>query len=325
MKKFISVILATLLVAALAVPAFATAPTDACPAYGNVDTDDTVTVSDARLVLRNAIGLDEFTDEQKTKADLDGNGVSVSDARLVLRIAIKLDNAPKHPITADVDTTTAQNEYAILNTTKYAVVGTMKDASGSVVPMTLARNGNKMYMSSTMDLMGDGSTVVTVGVLVIDGKLYMVTDDHKYSLEFTDKVAEAFGMSKADIAEMTDISNFQIDAPDLSLAASVEKATVTCPVCGESFETGSVYIFNYDDGTTGKVYMNGNKLIKIESYSKYNRLTAVTEFTSVTANPSDTYFALPSSKLNRYPTALQTPTAAMLAFMGKIIDIKDLI
>lgn len=56
---------------------------------GDADGDGTVTVADARLVLRAAIELDKFTSQQKTLCDTDGDGViSVGDARTVLRTAI---------------------------------------------------------------------------------------------------------------------------------------------------------------------------------------------------------------------------------------------
>ena len=59
---------------------------------GDADMNGTVTVSDARLVLRCAINLDVFTDVQNTVCDTDiSASISVSDARTVLRISIGLE------------------------------------------------------------------------------------------------------------------------------------------------------------------------------------------------------------------------------------------
>ncbi len=58
----------------------------------NHGTGDSVSVSDARLVLRAAVKLDTLTGIDLILADIDGGGVSVSDARLVLRMAVKLDS-----------------------------------------------------------------------------------------------------------------------------------------------------------------------------------------------------------------------------------------
>ncbi len=59
---------------------------------GDIDGDDKVSVGDARLVLRAAVGLDTLTGIQLFLADVDGkDGVKVADARLVLRMAVALD------------------------------------------------------------------------------------------------------------------------------------------------------------------------------------------------------------------------------------------
>lgn len=68
---------------------------------GNVDNDDKVTVSDARLILRAAIKLDTFTGDKLIAADVDESGgdISVSDARRALRIAVQLDAPIEREIT----------------------------------------------------------------------------------------------------------------------------------------------------------------------------------------------------------------------------------
>ena len=56
---------------------------------GDADGDGSVTVSDAILVLRAAMGICEFTGEQIAHADMDENGaITVTDAILVLRAAM---------------------------------------------------------------------------------------------------------------------------------------------------------------------------------------------------------------------------------------------
>lgn len=59
---------------------------------GDVDMNGNVTSSDARSILRAAVALEEFTEEQKLIADMDNNTiVDSSDARLALRVAVRLD------------------------------------------------------------------------------------------------------------------------------------------------------------------------------------------------------------------------------------------
>ncbi len=59
---------------------------------GDVDRSRSVTSSDARLVLRAAVGLEKLDEEQKQLADMDNNNkVTTDDARLVLRKGVGLD------------------------------------------------------------------------------------------------------------------------------------------------------------------------------------------------------------------------------------------
>lgn len=69
---------------------------------GDVDADGTLSASDARLALRNSVGLEEFTDEQKALADFDGNGsVTAADARAILRVSVGLPAEEQPPVIPD--------------------------------------------------------------------------------------------------------------------------------------------------------------------------------------------------------------------------------
>ena len=64
---------------------------------GDLDSDGTVTASDARLTLRASVGLEGssaewFTDAGNVKSDKDGKKLTASDARLILRAAVGLEN-----------------------------------------------------------------------------------------------------------------------------------------------------------------------------------------------------------------------------------------
>ncbi len=59
---------------------------------GDVDEDGEVSSSDARIVLRASVGLEELSVVQKSRGDVDSDGVlSSSDARAILRVAVGLD------------------------------------------------------------------------------------------------------------------------------------------------------------------------------------------------------------------------------------------
>ncbi|MBR3272095.1 MAG: dockerin type I repeat-containing protein [Clostridia bacterium] len=54
---------------------------------GDVDGENGVTKADALLVVRYVVGLETLTDEQKTRADVNGDGkVNALDAAAILRL-----------------------------------------------------------------------------------------------------------------------------------------------------------------------------------------------------------------------------------------------
>ncbi|MBQ6899074.1 MAG: RICIN domain-containing protein [Clostridia bacterium] len=63
---------------------------------GDVDGDKHITASDARIVLRNAVGLEELDAKLIKNADVDKNDkITASDARLILRAAVGLEDPAK--------------------------------------------------------------------------------------------------------------------------------------------------------------------------------------------------------------------------------------
>ena len=63
------------------------------PIIGDVDGDNAITASDARLALRASVKLETLSTAQMKAANVDKvEGVSASDARLILRVAVKLDS-----------------------------------------------------------------------------------------------------------------------------------------------------------------------------------------------------------------------------------------
>ena len=85
-KSFLVLLLVSVLVLVCITPVSATL-------RGDIDGTLGVSASDARLVLRAAVGLDTLNEAQSTAADVDGEpGISASDARLILRAAVGLQD-----------------------------------------------------------------------------------------------------------------------------------------------------------------------------------------------------------------------------------------
>lgn len=335
MKKTISVILAVFMLALTALPCFAGSYT--CTAYGdvNVDSDkvllnDGVTVDDARLILRYSIGLDPFSSTRRARADLDANGkVNVADARLALRIALGKDTQPDHPITvvdaslADPDA--ADSEYNILGTEKYVIKASVPSTGTTSSPMLIARNGENVYIEINY-------SGISLGLMVKDGKTYMISTDRKYSLELTDDICNAMddlnedehGTMKKDMASMTDPSSYSFLCPDLDTATSVEGEKITCPLCGTEISTGET-VYTFGEGSNRyEVYMNGKELIKTVEYKNGVKDDEI-DFDYVSADVPDSYFALPTKSANRYPTTLVSGQTAIITFLLKVVDMDELL
>lgn len=62
------------------------------PSKGDVDVSGDITASDARIVLRASVGLEETTEIILERGDIDGNGkLAAADARFVLRAGVGLE------------------------------------------------------------------------------------------------------------------------------------------------------------------------------------------------------------------------------------------
>lgn len=88
-KRFLTAVISVITALAMSMTAFAAIT------YGDVDNSGDINVTDARLVLRFAVKLENpANDDIRKAADVDGDGdIDVSDARLVLRVAVKLDTS----------------------------------------------------------------------------------------------------------------------------------------------------------------------------------------------------------------------------------------
>ena len=98
MKKVISLMLALLMLTTLFLPCVqAKEEKDACTSWGDIDGDGKVAPADARLVLRQSVGLEKYPEEALARCDIDRDDkISSSDARMVLRLSVGLEKFPAH-------------------------------------------------------------------------------------------------------------------------------------------------------------------------------------------------------------------------------------
>ena len=271
MKKWLRTLTAAALGAALAgaaaLPAFAAAP-------GDVDKDEKVTASDARLALRCAVGLEDYASgsEEFVAADVDfDEKVTASDARLILRAAVGLEELADRPA-APTDT-----EYDTLRSGVFNIVATMEDSDG-VNPMNMAVGSDgAVYLDSDMDGVRIGILIRKEGWLIKTTKMYMINHADK---TYTDATAISMVIPDFDLAAVsTEIDSSGFTAlPTLSEATTVEAGEFEGTAC-------TVYTFvNAEDGRQTKVYLQGKKLVAIEQLDAAGRRVSVMRVESISTD-----------------------------------------
>lgn len=81
---------------------------------GDINSDDKISASDARIILRIAAKLEKVTDEEKKNADINADGnVTSADARIVLRISAKLESIDDYIVEVEPTIVNAEIVFSI--------------------------------------------------------------------------------------------------------------------------------------------------------------------------------------------------------------------
>ncbi len=87
-----------------------------CILKGDVDSDGDISSSDARLTLRNSVGLEIFNAWQLKAGDVDtAPGISSSDSRLILRASVNLENADSWLPLIEKAAIDSSGDFAVIN------------------------------------------------------------------------------------------------------------------------------------------------------------------------------------------------------------------
>lgn len=196
--------------------------------------------------------------------------------------------------------TTISNEYDILRSGNFYMVGTMYDGS-STLPLEVAITPNTIYMTSEMD-------GISVGILVdAESKVYMMIPQKQIYLELSDAVMKYMGVSSEDLvsSDTVDFSKYQ----PLEDADSVNDVELNGTTVKE-------YVFNESSGDT-RVYMNGTKLVRFASYSSDGSLLTASDLTSITGTvPADK-----SSAPSNYKG--YSGITGLIGFMSQMADLME--
>lgn len=236
-------------------------------ALGDADGDGQLSAEDARLCLRQAVGLEDYAKDSAAYAACDATGdgdVTAEDARMILRAAVGLETLgalePEEPGT---------NEYDILRSGTFYCTGSMKDEY-ETNPLEMAITANSIYMRTEME-------GVEMALLQKDGKIYMIYPEKKIYLEVSKTLQNLMG-----------IDDGMLSADDLGFADMKPLDTADTVADGELGGVPcKIYTFIQDSGSRSVIYMDGNRLLAFETVdASGSRVT--TYITSITADvPAD--------------------------------------
>ena len=273
MKKALSLCLAVILaVSVCGLASFAAR-------NGDMDADNRITASDARSILRAAVGLDTLTEEKKQSADLDMDGkITAADARIALRLSVGLDLASENMFA---------NEYEVLLGGVYAASFVVTE-EGYSQKMTMSFTPSTSYISMYIDNAGElmeGLTgEMTISLLFnSDGKTYLMDHEMKCYGEFP---FEEMGMDPDELTGdfFTDAFGFLRPLSEATNVGTEKYDGISC----------KVYTFKASGGSY-KAYLNGKKLVAITELDNAGKLLVSYRFSSVSlAVPSETC-SLPAS------------------------------
>lgn len=275
MKKNTRNVLSVMLALCLTVSLFAFLPASALGAGvdfvpGDVNGDGEVNAADARLALRRAVGLETYEEGSRAflACDVDYNGeVNAADARLILRAAVGLEElkAPE-----------SQSEYDILRSGSFYIDAVFEDGEeASPMKMAVDTNGD-FYALADMDGLEMGFLVKEEKTLFgKEKKTYLVNPKTKTYTEFSRLLMSLMNLNPGDFADEVNELGFT-DMPPLTEAESVSDGEYNGTPC-------KVYRMSQEYGTAVRVYMDGTKLLVMETLGSDGTLLQVMKINSITA------------------------------------------
>lgn len=288
MRKFISALIFVCLLFCVAAPVAYAEPAygDGAPvnkpqyfAYGDVNKDGEVAVSDARTVLRVAVSLESLDPETALLADVDADGeVGVSDARKILRAAVTLEDPALFGL----------NGSEIFLTGHFSMGAYMGDVENMYI--VRAHTENTSYMEATIDNIAEGEETVQnpvrIGFLTTKDGVYWVLPDVNMYMLFDEEVSEKLGVSDSFFMELL--------PPGLSGTAQStdpdKKETVT--VDGKELRR---HTFINEDGTAVAHDLDGQKLVYVRTYDETNAELAAMKVDYITPCVPSYQYEIPAA------------------------------
>ncbi len=186
------------------------------------------------------------------------------------------------------------SEYDILRSGRFYCTGSMVDSTGSS-PLEIAVTDNTVYMLTKFES-------VDMGMLISNGKTYMIYPEKKAYMKISALMMKMMGMDESEMLSSADLGFSDMES--LDKASSVADGALNGQAC-------KVYTFQKSDGSKTVVYINGSRLLGFEAFDTAGNYSTGTYINSITAN-------VPADKMN--PPA-DYKEMGMTSFMALLSDV----
>lgn len=180
-------------------------------------------------------------------------------------------NLAEEPSSSGGNTVSGKNEYEILRTGTFYVKGSMVDETGLDTPMEWAKTPDSFYALSDFEGMD-------MGMLIKNNEMYMIYTEKKAYLKMSDEIMK---FANLDVSELTEAADSQFNFVTWPALSEAEK-TSTAAHDGHSC---TVYHFTSDGGTEKRIYLDGEKLVRIANYSANGTFVSALDVDEVSATP----------------------------------------
>lgn len=171
---------------------------------------------------------------------------------------------------------TPVSDYDILRSGTFYVTGSMVDAVGIDTPMEWARTPDSFYALS--DFEG-----AKMGILIKGKEMYMIYHEKKSYLKMSEDIMK---FANLDFSEFTEAADSQFNFSTWQTLDNAEKTTSAV----HKGHNCTVYHFTAETGSEKRIFIDGNKLVRIANFSSSGEFVSAMDIDSVSAElPAGTY------------------------------------
>lgn len=233
----------------------------------SVSTENTENSTSDNAENENTTDMNNTENESESESESETSVVPSTD---------KTEETTSSKSDSQISQPTSVGDYDILRSGTFYVKGSMVDATGIDTPMEWARTPESFYAVS--DFEG-----AQMGMLIKGKEMYMIYHEKKSYLKMSEEIMK---FANLDVSEFTEAADSQFN---FSTWQTLDKADKTTSAVHKGHNC-TVYHFTSDTGSEKRIFVDGNKLVRIANFSSSGEFLSAMDIDSVSAElPAGTY------------------------------------